>query len=207
MKRLLRTLRAPATTVRHVVLPDFFSGAPDQRWIDWIDDFEVHGDINGWNDEQRRQFLPIRLKGAPREVYRSLTATEKASYTSLKTTLTPRFEPFDQTELHGTEFRSRTRGRDERLLEFGMAIRSLAARVFPKMSVDQRDILARDQFIDGLAEDEFRLRVRRSKPSSLDDAIRVSLEFEAIDAVQRTGAAERAHLQQGSHLTRTTRLL
>ena len=62
-----------------------------------------------------------------------------------------------------------------------MAVRTLASRAFPKMAVDQRDLLARDQFIDGLTEDSFRLRVRRSKPTSLDDSIRVALEFEAID--------------------------
>jgi hypothetical protein len=30
-----------------VVLPDFFSGTPDQRWLDWIEDFELHAEING----------------------------------------------------------------------------------------------------------------------------------------------------------------
>ena len=66
-----------------------------------------------------------------------------------------------------------------------MAVRTLASRAFPKMAVDQRDLLARDQFIDGLTEDSFRLRVRRSKPTSLDDAIRAALEFEAIDTAEQ----------------------
>jgi hypothetical protein len=34
-----------------------------------------------------------------------------------------------------------------------MTFRTLATRVFLKMPVDQRDLLARDQFIDGLTED------------------------------------------------------
>ena len=66
-----------------------------------------------------------------------------------------------------------------------MAVRTLASHAFPKMAVDQRDLLARDQFIDGLTEDSFRLWVRRSKPTSLDDAIRVALEFEAIDTAEQ----------------------
>ena len=53
----------PAVTV----LPDFFTGGPDQLWLDWVEDFDLHGDINGWTPEQRRQFLPIRLKGGPRD--------------------------------------------------------------------------------------------------------------------------------------------
>ena len=167
------------------VIPDFFTGGPDQRWLDWVEDFDLHGDINGWTPEQRRQFLPIRLKGGPRDTYRSLTTEQKSSYDTLKATLTSRFEPFDQTELYRTEFRSRLRRGNERLLEFGMAVRTLASRAFPKMAVDQRDLLAQDQFIDVLNEDSFRLRVRRSKPTSLDDAIRVALEFEAIDTAEQ----------------------
>ena len=53
-------------------------------------------------------------------------------------------------------------------------------------------VLSRDQFIEGLGNDEFRLRVRPAKPSSLDDAIKAALELEAIqtaEASRRTAIA------------------
>ena len=132
-----------------------------------------------------------RLKGYPRELYKSLTAKEKSSYYLLKSALTFHFEPLDQSELYRTEFRARTKRDDERLLEFefAMALGTLASRAFPKMAPAQRDLLSRDQFIDSLTEDDFRIRVRHAKPKSLDDAVKAPLELEAVirsEAKRRT---------------------
>ena len=30
------------------ILPDFFTGGPDQQWLRWLDDFDLHADVNGW---------------------------------------------------------------------------------------------------------------------------------------------------------------
>ena len=58
-----------------------------------------------------------------------------------------------------------------------MALRTLASRAFPKMALAQRHLLSRDQFIDGLTEDDFCICVRRAKSKSLDDAIKAALEL------------------------------
>ena len=83
---------------RSALLPDCFTGDPDLQWCDWLDDFELHAEVNEWDDTQRRQYLALWLKGYPRELYRSLTATKKSSYDSLKSALTSHFEPLVQTE-------------------------------------------------------------------------------------------------------------
>ena len=49
------------------------------------------------------------------------------------------------------------------------------------MALAQRNLSSRDQFIDGLTEDDFRIRVRHAKPKSLDDAVKAALEIKAID--------------------------
>jgi hypothetical protein len=131
-------------------LPDFFCGNADQRWQDWLSDFELFNSLNHWSDAEKVNFIGIRLKGAPRDVYRSLMEQEKSSYDRLKTALTERFEPLDRTEVFRTEFRWRVKREGERLLDFGMAIRSLASRAFPQMTLSQRNVLARDQFIEGI---------------------------------------------------------
>ena len=123
--------RANSNTVsakrRPAVLPDCFTGDPDLRWRDWLDDFELHAEVNEWDDTQRRQYLALRLKGYPPELYRSLTAEEKSS---LKSALTSPFEPLDQSELYRTEFRARTKRDEERLLEFAITLRTLASALF-----------------------------------------------------------------------------
>ena len=52
------------------------------------------------------------------------------------------------------------------------------------MAPAQRDLLSRDQFIDGLTEDDFRIRVRHAKPKLLDDAVKAVLELEAINRLE-----------------------
>ena len=79
------------------------------------------------------------------------TLAEKSSFNALKTALTARFQPFDQGELFRTQFRSTRKQDGERLLDFGMAARTLAYRAFPRMTIEQRDVLSRDQFIEALA--------------------------------------------------------
>lgn len=166
------------------ILPDYFTNAPDQQWQSWLEDFELHAEVNGWDESEKCQYLALRLKRSPREVYRTLATAEKATYSVLKNSLTVRFQPLDQAELWRTQFRSRRKGENERLLDFGMAIRTLASRAFPQMPIDQRDLLARDQFIDGLINADFRFRVRHAKPSTLDDAIKASLELETIQTAE-----------------------
>ena len=47
--------------------------------------------------------------------------------------------------------------------------------------------------MDGLTEDDFRIRVRHAKPKSLDDAVKAALELEAINRSKaKRGTEERA---------------
>ena len=49
---------------------------------------------------------------------------------------------------------------------------------YHSLPLGTRDQLARDQFIDGLANKELRRSVLLSHPKSLDEAIRAAVEFE-----------------------------
>ena len=52
------------------------------------------------------------------------------------------------------------------------------------MEAKHRDILARDQFLDGLNNGHLRLRTRYGKPSSLEDAVRTAMEVQAAEAFE-----------------------
>ena len=41
--------------------PDYFSGL--SSWAEWIDHFEAVALVNGWDDEKKRLWLPVRLTG------------------------------------------------------------------------------------------------------------------------------------------------
>ena len=71
----------------------------------------------------------------------------------MKQALTERFEPIEQTEHFHTAFRCRMERDRGRLLDFAIAILTLASRAFPKMTLPQ-NVLAHDQSIYGLPDDD-----------------------------------------------------
>ena len=49
------------------------------------------------------------------------------------------------------------------------------------------EVLAKDQFIDALHDEEMRLKVRQSRPSTLHQALEASLELESFELTSRRG--------------------
>ena len=129
--------------------------------------------------------LHLRLQGPAREVLRSLPAASFSSVSDLLTTLRARFLSVKRHEVKRSAFRLRTQAADETPLTFGNALRGLAAQAFPTMEADQRDLLTRDQFLDGLRDASVRLRVRYGTPKSLDDVVRIALEISAAEMAEQ----------------------
>ena len=62
----------------------------------------------------------------------------------------------------------------------GEEIKHLVRLAYPDASVDMLDILAKDQFIDTLPDEDIRLRLRQNKPGTLQQALEEALELESI---------------------------
>ena len=135
-----------------------------------------------------RHVLQLRLQGPAREALRSLSPETKSQLSTLLAALRDRFLPANHHEVKRSTFRLRTQRSDKGILAFGNAIRGLAAQAFPTMDIAQRDLLSRDQFLDGLRDSIRRLRVRYGNPKSLDDAIRIALEVNAADYPKNVAA-------------------
>ena len=56
----------------------------------------------------------------------------------------------------------------------------LARLAYPDAAAETVEVLANDQFIDALPEEEFRLRLRQNKPQTLQQALEQALELESI---------------------------
>ena len=61
------------------------------------------------------------------------------------------------------------------------------------------EVLAKDQFMDALPDEDMRLRIRQNKPTTLRDALRLTLELESyqIASRQRTKLVRGTHLEEG----------
>lgn len=67
----------------------------------------------------------------------------------------------------------------ETFSELGQAIQRLANMAYPTATFEFRDTLARDHFVDALDNSEMRIRIKQSRPRSLNDAVILAVELEA----------------------------
>ena len=61
---------------RPVAVPEPFSSDENEDWLAWLNYFENHAQINGWEDKEKALWLSIRLKGNAQLVYQGLSKDE-----------------------------------------------------------------------------------------------------------------------------------
>nr|CAD7570824.1 unnamed protein product [Timema californicum] len=116
-------------------------------------------------------------------VYRDLPDSERKVWATLVERLGDKFNPRERTELDKLQFQNRTRQVGESLLELATSLRALATRAYPNVNSEARDELSRDRFLAVLGSD-IRLRVRQERPKTLEAAVSLALELEAIGQVE-----------------------
>ena len=164
---------------RPVAVPEPFSSDENEDWLAWLNYFENHAQINGWEDKEKALWLSIRLKGNAQLVYQGLSKDEKKTYTDLTKALTERFAPAERSSVKKATLKARRRLPGETLVDFASAIRRLTAQAYGEKDLDLLDELARDYFVAGLNV-ELRVKVAESDPEALDAALRQAIHLEAI---------------------------
>ena len=101
--------------------------------------------------------------------------------------LQDRFAPSNQTELYRAQLLERRQKASESLPEMGQDVRRLTNLAYPTASSDLKDILATEQFLDGLYDSEMRLKIKQARPSSLNDAIQRAVELDAFNRAEKRG--------------------
>ncbi len=172
---------AVAKTPKPIVMPDCFHGGDDDDWECWFQNFSDCADINGWDNALKLKFLAVRMKGMAQRVYMDLDLASKADFDSLSEALATRFRSTTDQELYKSQFLSRHREAGEALPKLGNAIRVLAGKAYSEVPGKIRDELARDQFIRALDNGKLVLELRHHLPKTLDDAIRVAIEWENVE--------------------------
>ena len=172
-----------AKTKRPILMPDIYTG--EEEWTDWLFQFESCATLNDWNNELKCKFIIVRLKGTAGKALSDLDDETKKDWEKLKTELTTRFDTTTRPDLYKSELMGRKKKPSETYLEMGNSIRTLARKAYPTLSNNVRDELAKDQFLRGLDKTELALKVRHANPKTLDEAIRMALESEAVEKMLR----------------------
>lgn len=82
-------------------------------------------------------------------------------------------------ELYRVQLREKRQKATESLPELGQAIRRLTNLAYPSAGNDLQETLAKEQFIDALVDSDMRIRIKQSRPKTLNEAISLAVELEA----------------------------
>ena len=154
-------------------------------WQDYHSHFEACADLNGWTERAMGTYLAVSLRGNALGVLGNLPRGRTPEYRELVKVLEERFAPPSQTELYRVQMRERRQKPGETLPELGQAIRRLANLAYPTASSDIKETLAKDQFVDALVDSEMRIRIKQSRPTNLNEAIKLAVELEAYNRAER----------------------
>lgn len=163
--------------------PDKFDGR-SVEWKDFIVHFEQVSSWNRWTYDEQGQQLVMCLRGEAQKLLGDLAIEQRSDYDSLKSILTKRFNPQELVIAHRCEFRSRRRKSGESPSDYGYSLRRLGCLAFPDMTYKDREINVLEQFINGIGNSAIHDHVIFHHPQSLEAAISLATEFEAVKGSQ-----------------------
>ena len=168
--------------------PQNFSGTSDDDFEDYLAQFNITAEINGWNYRQKSLYLANSPTGNARSLLSELNEIQRKDYSTLVQKLSARYGSENRAEVFRAQLKSRVKGKNESIAELSQAIKKLSRQAYPNANLDVIEALALDHFIDALTDSDIRLRIREIGPKSLTEAeaMAVRLEAHRIADRQRT---------------------
>jgi hypothetical protein len=183
-------------TTSQLQKPPPFDGRPP--WDAYKLQFEMLATVNGWSNAQKATYLAVSLRGPALTVLTNISADHRGDYDLLVAALNKRFGSAHQAELNRAKLRGRVRQREETLPELAEEVEHLARLAYPDAAAQMVEVLAKDQFIDALPDEEFRLRLRQGKPGTLQQALEQALELESLYQANKQRSKIVREVQLGS---------
>lgn len=173
-------LACPAAVggIRQLAKPGEFDGSGS--WASFIAQFNVIASAQKWNEAERLAVLVASLKGSALELFARLPDTEKTNFSRLIKALGDRFGIANQEPWFRSQLRRRKREAGESLPHLAQEIERLTSLAYPSATVELRDSLACDHFMDALGDAELHITVRQGRPSSLPQALASAVEIESV---------------------------
>ena len=104
----------------------------------------------------------------------------------MKQVITDRYEPKEKDVAYRCQFRYRKQEKGGSVSDYGYQLNRLARKAFPNLTLSQLETHVIDQFITGIGNYELQKHVQFGHPKSINAAIGLATEYEALD-----GSADR----------------
>ena len=144
--------------------------------------------MNRWSDAEKAAYLAISLRGPAATVLTNLPPKQRGSCEALTTALDTLFGLSHQTELNRIRLKARTCCRDESLAELAEDVEHLVCLAYPEAAEAMVEVLAKDQFVDALPDEDMRHHIHQNKPATLRNALGIALELESYHLASKQKA-------------------
>jgi hypothetical protein len=142
-------------------------------------------EINGWDDITKALELATSLRVPAQAVLSDLRPDLRRSYAHLVAALTSRFQPSNQAELYRAQMKNKSCGKAHSLPELAQDIKRLTRLAYPTAPMEVREQLSRDCFMDSLNDPDLEWSIFQGKPMTIDDSVRIGLEYEVFTTGHR----------------------
>ena len=154
-------------------------GTPADVFEDYLAQFNITTEINGWNYKQKSLYLTNSLTGNARSLLSELTEEQRKDYDTLVQKLTVRYGLQHMAEVYQAQLKSKVKGKTESIVELAQSIRKLSRQAYPNASLEMIEVLALDHFIDSLVDTDISLLICKVWPKSLSEAETMAARLEA----------------------------
>jgi hypothetical protein len=163
--------------------PQLYEG--DEDLDEYLSQFEILAEINGWDYVTKSLYLAGNLKGGARALLNKLDKESRKDYNSLIRVLHTRYGSAEKSELFRAKLQTRTRGKSESLPELAQSIKKLTRQAYPSAQSSLTSVLALEHFIDAIPDGDLRLRLRESNPKSIHEAETLAVRLETLKLAER----------------------
>ena len=147
---------------------------------DYLKHFERCSVVNGWNKEDAAVFLAASLRGQVKKVLNGMSDSDCRNYAKIVDKLKLRFGVEKQRELHQARLHNRCQQEIESVQALSADIRSMSTFAYQDLSPGTKERFAVQHFIDTSKDRDDRLRLRRDKPRTMDEALSLACELETF---------------------------
>ena len=156
-----------------------FEGEGSRRFTNWLKDMERVGKSVGADDERMRALALQTLQGtAASFLLRKIRDNAAITWEQVKTALKKRFSDLGDTDIAKQALRGLRQHKGESVENFAQRIMDFAEDAYPENELDEDLIQSHlcDIFMDGLLDDSTAKKLYRTRPATLDDAVKVAVK-------------------------------
>ena len=166
-----------------MVKPEKFSRS-GTSFHSFMAQFENSCEINRWTVQEKLLMLRSSLTGNALSILWDIGTDRDYTYAELVEMLQNRYGSKGQAETFRMQLKARRQKRDETLSILMQDIRKLIAQAYPGQASEVIECIARDAFIDALADHELALQVLAKEPATLEKAFQTATKLQSNNQIR-----------------------